>query len=180
MFPLRIWFLTSVFDLLGTLLCWSHMSAEWRPPVSSNVKHIVLHCKVEPQPKLGPTIALLWEAFGEDTFHESTLWQWYRAFERGRKSAELQPSDGKLKTVVTEPNINTVAAVIAENCCLLMRTVSELLRIPRMPLQHILIKVIGIKICFHTFCSDFSRRATVSAFVKMVVSWSVFYVWSSF
>ncbi len=56
------------------------------------------------------------EAFGEATLHESTRGRWYRAFERGQKLAEFQLCGRKRKMVVTESNMNTFAAVIAEDC----------------------------------------------------------------
>ncbi len=92
-------------------------------------------------------IVLLWEAFGENTLHESTLWRWYRA----QELVDLQPYSGKLKMVATRHNIDTIVAVIAEDHSSSIWTLSALLHISRIPLQRILTETTGLKICFRTF-----------------------------
>ncbi len=54
------------------------------------------------------TIALLKEAFQNETLPDSTICRWHKAFMNSWESAEVQHIGGRLRTVVTDFNINSV------------------------------------------------------------------------
>ncbi len=62
------------------------------------------------------TTALLKEVSQNETLHDSTIRRWHRTFTDGRESAEIEHRGGRLRAVMAGVNINTVLAVIEEDC----------------------------------------------------------------
>ncbi len=81
---------------------------------------------------LSETTTLLKEAFGKETFGDSTIRLWHKAFVDGRESAKFKLRGDVPQTVVTVTNINTVAAVIVEDQHLTIRASTPRSKIMRL------------------------------------------------
>ncbi len=88
---------------------------------------------------------LLKEAFQNETLHDSTIRRWHRAFTNSRESTEIVHTGARLRTIVTDVNINTVPVVIEEDHHSSIWKLADDLHIPRMSIQRILTKELGMK-----------------------------------
>ncbi len=90
-------------------------------------------------------IALLKEAFQNETLHDLIICRWHRAFTDGKKSSEVEQVGGRQRIVAMDVNINTVSVVIEEDCHSSIRMLADDLHILRMSIQCILTKELKMK-----------------------------------
>ncbi len=84
--------------------------------VSTKQCHTIKFCaRLKKKISIVETIALLKEAFQDETLHDLTIRSWHRAFTDDRKSVEIKRVGGNLKTVIIDVNINTVSEVTEED-----------------------------------------------------------------
>ncbi|CAH2016793.1 unnamed protein product [Acanthoscelides obtectus] len=90
-------------------------------------------------------LAELLSVFGNEVPHQSTIFRWYREFERGRVSFSDDPMVGAPKTAVTQDNVDAVRKLIIEDRHVTYRETEASLKISNTSIQKILHEELGVR-----------------------------------
>ncbi len=113
------------------------------------------------------TIALMKQAYGDDSLSPSAIKRWHAEFLKDlNKSPMRQYSSGRPNSAVTEININTVRAAIDEDRHLSIRALEGILNLSRMTIQRILTDRLGMKRVCSTWVPHMLTRAQLDLRVE--------------
>ncbi len=104
------------------------------------------------------------EIYQDDCLGQSTILCWHNFFWKGQESTALEPHSGRPTSIVTETNINAVAAFIRHDCYMLMRRLKSMVHISKSSIHRILSKHLQVRrICstrvpYFLSCKQMERR----------------------
>lgn len=87
-------------------------------------------------------------AFGDSSPSQSTVYEWYSEFRRGRKSLEDEPREGRPQTATTEENISSVQMMLKDDPRCTYQQIQQTLGIGSSAVSRILHDNLGVrKVC---------------------------------
>ncbi len=78
------------------------------------------------------------EVHQDDCLGQSTILHWHNFFTKGRESVALKPHSGRPASIVTETNINTVTAIIRDDCHMSVKMLKSMVHISKSSIHRIL------------------------------------------
>ena len=88
---------------------------------------------------------MLLKCFGEFTLSRTQVFEWHKAFSKGREVVENLPHASRPSTSVNDDNIEKVKKIVLENHRVGIREVADALNISYGSTQHIVVHVLGMK-----------------------------------
>lgn len=83
-------------------------------------------------------LAKLEKVYGRDTMSRTQVFQWFSQFKRGRKSVSSVRQTGRPAEVSNDVTVNTISALLAEDCSLNQRQIAALMGISQSTVQRII------------------------------------------
>ncbi len=95
-------------------------------------------------------LAKLQKVYGPDTMSRSQVFDWFRQFKGGRKSAATSPRTGRRSEVTTDVSRNTISALLAEDCTLNQRQIAAVMGFSQSTVQRIIRNDLQMtRVCSH-------------------------------
>ena len=88
---------------------------------------------------------MLQKCFGDSTLSRTQVFEWHKAFSKGREVVENLLHASRRPTSVNDDNIENVKKIVLENGRVGIREVTEALNISYGSTQHIVVHVLGMK-----------------------------------
>ncbi|XP_043064448.1 uncharacterized protein LOC108100612 [Drosophila ficusphila] len=85
------------------------------------------------------------KAYGDAVLSRTRAFEWYKAFQEGRKILEDMPRSGRPSTSLTDTNIDAVKEFIFENHHVSLREIAQVLNISHESIRTILTDRLGMK-----------------------------------
>lgn len=91
------------------------------------------------------TLKMLQHAFGDTALSEKNVYKWYKQFQEGRESVELEDHARRPKTSTDESHVNKIKELVLQNRRLTIRDLADAVGISYGSVQIILKDVLGLK-----------------------------------